>query len=70
MISEKETPANWSSHAVARSNVIFDPHPVEDVMERPPRPPKPVLSDGVGAEKRDPLPPVERSRHAHKSPAE
>lgn len=44
MVSEKEAPANWSSHAVARSNVIFDPHPVEDVMERPPRPPKIVRS--------------------------
>jgi len=39
-------------------------------LKKFPRPPKPVLSDGVGAEKLDPLPPVERSRHAHKNPAE
>lgn len=40
MVSEKHTAAEWSSRALARSNAIFDPLPVEDVMERPPRPPE------------------------------
>lgn len=40
IVSEKYTAAEWSVHALTRSNAIFDLVPIDDVMERPPKPPK------------------------------
>jgi hypothetical protein len=58
--SEVETQAGLSSLAVARSNVIFDLHQIEDVMERPPSPPK-LSRDPVPKPKETPRAPGKRT---------